>query len=75
MESVAIETPSYSALSAFLEDFPDRNSHLFPSINNDLSFEVVDGLDNSQSYCGKRKRESSYDSFGGWVSYIKIMTK
>lgn len=75
METITMETPSASLFSApdhissFLEDFQDKNAHLFPS--NDLSFEGTESTDNDASSlntCGsKRKRDCLYDSFSGWT--------
>lgn len=70
MDCLAVETPSsYDHISSFLEDFQDKNSHLFPS--SDLSFDMLGPVCDSKfstPSCGsKRPREASYDSFSSWV--------
>lgn len=70
MDCLAIETPSssYEHISSLLEDFQDKNSHLFPS--TDLSFDMCSSFDTQKitmPSCGsKRTRETSYDSFSSW---------
>jgi len=73
MDCLAVETPSsYDHISSFLEDFQDKNSHLFPS--SDLSFDMLGPVCDSKfstPSCGsKRPREASYDSFSSWTNLL-----
>ena len=75
MDCLALETSSsaYDHISSFLEDFQDKNSHLFPS--TDLYSLDVASLDGAKTLsCGsKRSRETSYDSFSSWVSFSRTI--
>jgi len=72
METLAIDSTLglFSAcpehISSFLEDFQDKNSHLFPS--SDLTFSPVELELNPYRIVGhKRKLDLSYDSFSSWT--------
>ena len=67
--SLPFPTTEHDHLSSFLEDFQDKNSHLFPS--NDLPFQECEPQNNSEAghtvIGSKRNRDSLYDSFNSWV--------
>lgn len=70
METLAIDSSvglfSSEHISGFLEDFQDKNSHLFPS--SDLTFSPVELELNPYRLVGqKRKLDLSYDTFSSWT--------
>jgi len=84
METLAIENSCsnvglYSCpehISSFLEDFQDKNSHLFPS--TDLTFSAPTELDvnpyRTVSVGSKRKLDLVYESFSSWTEDLLLST-
>lgn len=66
IDSVGLFSSCPEHISSFLEDFQDKNSHLFPS--SDLTFSPVELELNPYRIVGhKRKLDLSYDTFSSWT--------